>query len=71
MSEPIWTTDATLAEELAAIGARLESLATGGDDKDGIGQELGAIRAHLRQIARGNAEVGARLAVSLGLETPS
>jgi hypothetical protein len=36
-----------------------------------FGADLPAIRAQLRQLAEDNAEVGARLAVMLGLEAPA
>jgi hypothetical protein len=62
--------EAAIAGELEAIAARLEALAASGRDAPTIGPELGSIRAQLRILAEQNAEVGARLAVSLGLETP-
>jgi hypothetical protein len=62
--------DAELADELARIGARLAALASEGGDTDTVAAELGAIRAQLRLLAEQNLEVRARLAVSLGLESP-
>ena len=62
--------DQTAAAELAAIADRLAALAASGDEPDLIGAELGAIRAQLRLLATHNAEIGARLAASLGL-TPA
>lgn len=61
--------DAAVAGELAAITDRLKALAASTDDRETIAQELGAIRAHLRALARENAYVGARLARSLGLDS--
>jgi hypothetical protein len=66
--EPL--SDAALAAELALIGSQLEALASSGSDAETIGPELGAIRAQLRVLAQQNAEVGARLGVSLGLQLP-
>jgi hypothetical protein len=63
-------TDVDVARELEEIGARLAALASDGGNADVIGAELGAIRAQLRVLAQENAEVGARLAVVLGLEAP-
>jgi hypothetical protein len=63
-------TDVDVARELEAIGARLAAMASEGGSADVIGAELGAIRAQLRALAEQNAEVGARLAVVLGLEPP-
>jgi hypothetical protein len=62
--------DAVVADELARIGARLAALASDAGDSNTVGAELGAIRAQLRLLAEQNAEVGARLAVALGLEPP-
>jgi len=62
--------DAAVAGELAAITNRLKALAASTEDRDTIAQELGAIRAQLRLLAAENAEVGERLARSLGLESP-
>jgi C4-dicarboxylate-specific signal transduction histidine kinase len=63
--------DAAVAGELAAITDRLKALASSPEDRDTIAQELGAIRAQLRLLAQENAEVGERLARSLGLESPA
>lgn len=62
-------TDEEIARELAEIRRTLAGLAEH-DGESGIGPELGSIRAQLRTLAEQNADVGARLAVSLGLETP-
>ena len=62
--------DSALEQELAAIGARLEALAQQGGDAATVGPELGSIRAQLRVLAEQNAEVGERLAISLGLQQP-
>ena len=62
--------DEAIGRELAEIGDRLAGLARQGGDADTIGPELGAIRAQLRLLAEQNAEVGARLAVTLGLRSP-
>ena len=63
-------TDAAVAAELAQIAERLAALASSADAPSVIGPELGLIRAQLRQLAADNAEVGARLAASLGLQAP-
>lgn len=62
--------DEAIGRELAEIGDRLAGLARQGGDAHTIGPELGAIRAQLRLLAEQNAEVGARLAVTLGLHAP-
>ena len=61
--------DDRVAAEVAAIHARLAALARepGGA---GVAAELGSIRAQLRELAETNAEVGDRLAASLGLPQP-
>ena len=69
MLEPA-ASDEALTREVAEIGERLAALAREGGDADTIGPELGAIRAQLRLLFEQNAEVAARLAVTLGLPTP-
>jgi hypothetical protein len=59
--------DALVQQELDAIVERLAALASTEGDADAIGEELGAIRAQLRLLAKDNAEVGARLGEILGL----
>jgi hypothetical protein len=61
--------DDRVAADVAAIHARLAALARdpGGE---GVAEEIGAIRAQLRELAETNAEVGDRLAASLGLRQP-
>jgi hypothetical protein len=61
--------DDDVANEIQAIRKRLGEL--GADaHREGVAQELGAIRAHLRLLASANSEVGQRLGESLGLRQP-
>lgn len=53
-------TDAEVAGELVAIQQRLAALAADPQRPD-VGAELGAIRAHLLQLAERNETVAARL----------
>jgi hypothetical protein len=64
------TGDDRVAAEVAAIHARLAALARDPDPGGGVAEEIGSIRAQLREIAETNAEVGDRLAASLGLRQP-
>jgi|1186.fasta_scaffold86033_1 hypothetical protein len=59
--------DAAVAAELAEIAARMAALASDPEPHSSVGAELEAIRSQLRRLAQDNAEVGARLAASLGL----
>jgi hypothetical protein len=59
LKQPV--SDDVLAQELAAIVARLAGFASEGGGPTTIGLELDAIRAHLRKLAEGNAEVAACL----------
>ena len=59
----------SVEDDVAAIHARLAALASRPPDAS-VAQELGAIRAQLRELAAANDEVGERLAVSLGLRVP-
>jgi uncharacterized membrane protein len=61
--------DARVAAEVAAIHARLAALARD-PGRAGVAAEIGSIRAQLRELAETNAEVGDRLAESLGLRQP-
>ena len=61
-------TDASVAADVAAIHARLAALADE-PHRDGVAEELGAIRAQLQALATANAEVGDRLAAALGLRS--
>ena len=61
--------DAEVAAEVAAIHARLAALARD-PGRPGVAEEIGAIRAQLRDLAETNAQVGDRLAESLGLRQP-
>lgn len=61
--------DAGIAAEVAAIHARLAALARD-PGRPGVAEEIGAIRAQLRELAETNAQVGDRLAESLGLRQP-
>jgi|tagenome__1003787_1003787.scaffolds.fasta_scaffold20957148_2 hypothetical protein len=63
------TGESAIAAEVAAIHARLASIfeETPVDD---VVEELGRIRARLRELASENAEIGDRLGVSLGLKQP-
>ena len=61
--------DADVAAEVAAIHARLAALARDPGRPD-IEEEIGSIRAQLRRLAETNAQVGDRLAESLGLRRP-
>lgn len=60
--------DADVHAEVAAIHARLAALASRPPDVR-VAQELGAIRAQLRELAKENAEIGERLALILGLKS--
>ena len=62
--------DAEVAAEVAAIHARLAALARD-PGRAGVAEEIGSIRAQLRELAETNAQVGDRLAESLGLRQPS
>ena len=66
MSTP--TPEAQVAQELAAIAARIAALASGPPNTHLIGAELVEIKAHLRRLAEDNAEVRARLGSALGLQ---
>jgi len=57
--------DREVAEDVAAIHARLAALTRGPLDAN-VAEELGAIRAHLQELADSNAEVAARLADVIG-----
>ena len=61
--------DAEVAAEVAAIHARLAALARD-PGRPGVAEEIGSIRARLRELAETNAEVGDRLSESLGLRQP-
>ena len=61
--------DADVAAEVAAIKDRLAALAAD-PNGPGVAEELGAIRAQLKLLAESNAEIGQRLAESLGLRVP-
>ena len=61
MSVP--TPEAQVAQELAAIAARIAALGSGPPNTHLIGAELVEIKAHLRRLAESNAEVKARSAV--------
>ena len=54
MSVP--TPEAQVAQELAAIAARIAALASGPPNTHLIGAELVEIKAHLRRLAESNAE---------------
>ncbi len=66
MSVPI--PEAQVAQELAAIAARIAALASGPPNTHLIGAELVEIKAHLRRLAESNAEVRARLGGALDLQ---
>lgn len=55
--------------EVAAIHARLAALADN-PTADGVVEELGQIRARLRELATANDEIGERLGQALGLRQP-
>jgi hypothetical protein len=61
--------DDRVAAEVAAIHARLAALVSD-PGRPGVAEEIGSIRAQLRELAETNAEVGDRLAASLGLRQP-
>ena len=63
------TDDAEVAAEVAAIHARLAALARD-PGREGVAEEIGAIRAQLRELAETNTQIGDRLAESLGLRRP-
>ena len=54
MSVP--TPEAQVAQELAAIAARIAALGSGPPNTHLIGAELVEIKAHLRRLAESNAE---------------
>jgi hypothetical protein len=58
--------DAEVARGLATVHARLAALAADPHVAD-VGTELGEIRKHLAELAAQNAEVRARLGLTLGL----
>jgi|1186.fasta_scaffold673485_1 hypothetical protein len=62
--------DAAVAAELAEIAERLAALVSDGETIGSVGAELEAIRTQLRRLHLDNAEIGARLAASLGLDGP-
>jgi hypothetical protein len=61
--------DAQVAAVVAAIHARLAALARD-PSRAGVPEEIGSIRAELRELAETNGQVGDRLAESLGLRQP-
>jgi hypothetical protein len=61
--------DSDVTREVAAIHARLAALA-GETSPDAVVEELGQIRARLRELAAANAEIGERLGEALGLRQP-
>jgi hypothetical protein len=61
--------NADVTGEVAAIHARLAALADQ-PTADAVVEELGQIRARLRELAAENAEIGERLGEVLGLRQP-
>ena len=61
--------DRDTTAEVAAIHARLAELA-GNATAEGVVEELGQIRARLRELATANDEIGERLGQALGLRQP-
>ena len=66
MSVP--TPEAQLAQELAAVAARIAAISSGPPNTHLIGAELVEIKAHLRRLAEDNAAVRARLGSALDLQ---
>jgi hypothetical protein len=58
-----------VADEIASIHARLATIFEQ-PPADDVVEELGRIRARLRELALENAEIGDRLGDSLGVERP-
>ena len=63
--------DGAISAGLDEIAASLRALGAAEEPAGAIGQELASIRVQLQNLAIANAEVGAQLAASLGLEPPA